>query len=776
MTDENTRPDLVVDFGFNANGLLQGFVADPTDPSTRFAVEILVDGLPVALLRAQDYVADLDVADGCYGFTLQLNEPVKARAKRVEARLANSSRLLACLSNDGAGFPADAKARLPGVVRWTGGLTVSGWIAAEESASSPVIKALLHDSEVARVACRSWTHVEEGGGTFIARAFELHLPRRLADGRVHAIDVVTEDGIALGGSPCLVFALEDGFAGVIDSFAELQSERVRACFADGLLPQSVPFVELAGWRARFPIACSENTFVSRVAVVIIGEADLDATLSSLRGQEAIEWTAVALPATTSPVHFDVEQLRAFLAEEGAACDLVIATICGTRFVPQALSIFCDTARRFNDTVAIYCDVSVMAAGEEWPLGFPSYDEELFLEQGYCGLLFAVRPLAVDVALSVGCNSLYRLFPALDSSDRSSTRVPVHVPALLAARPKLSPELLRPALLEATSLRIAGQGMSAEVMPLQSACSPAVKVRRRIPSHAVSVIIAVRNGGDALANTLDSLRATGEGIRVQTIIADNESTDPRTIAALAAAERGGGETIRVPGWFNEPRLLNRAGTLARHDHLLLLRPGIVAQGPGWIQEMLSRCVERDVGVVGPLVAWPDGLVREAGMVLGPRLSVTGRFRDRHVDDAGYAGWLELAHEVSAVSIACMMTTRRCFLALKGFDDNHFRTAHYDVDYCLRLREIGFRVIFTPHARLSQGGAETVKASDTLLRPVLDREAATLRSRWRLAPGCDPFYSPWMAMDGMPYSGLGWPPVPLQPRQPHFASPRHIHPGF
>ena len=776
MKQENDRPGLVSDLRFARDGLLRGFVADPKDPSTRFAVEIIVDGLPVALLRAQEYVADLDVADGCYGFTLQLSDGVKARGKRIEARLANTSRLLAELSNQGAGFPVDAEARPRGGVRWIGGLTVSGWLAAEETTFAPVVKALLQQTEVARAGCGSWTHVEAGGSYFIARAFELRLPRRLADGRVHTVDVMTEDGIELDGSPCLVFALEDGFEGVIDSFAELESERVRARFADGLLPQSVPFAELEGWRARFPILRPESAVVSHIAVLIVGEANLESTLASLRSQEAMSWSAAVLPTTTSPVHFDVGQLRAFLADEGSTCDLVVAAMSGTRFVPQALAVLADTARQFIDSVAVYCDATVIVDGEEWPLGLPSYDEELFLEQGYCGLLFAVRPVAVEVALSLGCDSLYRLFPALDRDDIRSTRAPVHVPAILAARPRISPELLRPALLEATTLRIAGKGIAAEVTPLVDASSVAVRVRRKIPRHDVSVLLAVRNGGDALAHTLDSLRETCAGVRVQIIIADNDSTDTQTLQALAAAGRHGGEIMRIRGWFNEPNLFNRAVTRARHEHLLLLRPGVMAQASGWLEELLSRSVERDVGAVGPLVAWPDGLVREAGLVLGPRLSVVGRFRDRHIDDAGYAGWLETAQEVSAVSASCLLTPRRCFMSLNGFDEHHFRTVHADVDYCLRLRAIGLRVIFTPHARLSQGGAVTVGPSDTLLKPVVDRETETLRKRWHLVPGCDPFYSPWMAMDGMPYSGLAWPPVPFRPRQPRPPLSRHIPPGF
>ena len=362
------------------------------------------------------------------------------------------------------------------------------------------------------------------------------------------------------------------------------------------------------------------------------------------------------------------------------------------------------------------------------------------------------------------------------SEIGSPRVPVHVPAILAARPWMSPDSLKPALLEATSMRLMAQGMSAEVMPLPATCSPAVRVRRTISRPEVSIVIPVRNGGNALATTLESLRATCTGMRVQIIIADNQSTETRTLEILKAAERRGGEILRIPGWFNEPQLFNRAGALAMYDHLLMMRPGVVAHCSGWIEEMLSRCVEGDVGAVGPLVAGSDGLVREAGFVLGPRLSVAGRFRDRHVDDAGYAGWLETAHQVSAVSAVCMLTTRRCFSALNGFDEHHFRTTYHDIDYCLRLREMGCRVIFTPHARLSQDSGDGIRPSDTLLRPVFERENATLRNRWRLAPGCDPFYSPWLTMDSTPYSGLGWPPVPLRPRQPFFLSARHIPPGF
>jgi hypothetical protein len=170
------------------------------------------------------------------------------------------------------------------------------------------------------------------------------------------------------------------------------------------------------------------------------------------------------------------------------------------------------------------------------------------------------------------------------------------------------------------------------------------------------------------------------------------------------------------------------------------------------------------------------VREAGLVLGPRFSAVPRFRDRHCDEAGYAGRLGVAHEVGAVSAACLLTPRRRFAALGGFDERASTSLHHDVDYCLRLREGRDRILFTPHARFVCDAPEPVPRDATLVGPAHTRERDRLRSLWRLAPGCDPFYSPWMSMADTPYAGLAWPPVPYAPRLPAPAPAPHPRPDL
>ena len=245
----------------------------------------------------------------------------------------------------------------------------------------------------------------------------------------------------------------------------------------------------------------------------------------------------------------------------------------------------------------------------------------------------------------------------------------------------------------------------------------------------------------------------------------------------AGARRGYRILRVPGWFCVPHLLNRAvETCAGIDHLLFLEPGVTAPEPRWLDNLLGRSAAADVGVVGALVAWPSGVIRDAGYVLGPRRLVTPRFTDRSVDDRGPGYRLDAAHECSAVSATCLLTPHRLFENLHGFDARAFPLHLSAADYCQRVREAGFRVLLDPRVRLRFEAPTSLDGATSVLCPVLERETQVFRHRWSVAPGSDPFYSPWMTMDGSPYSALAWPPVPFEPRQPAHPVARPIPVGL
>ncbi len=222
-------------------------------------------------------------------------------------------------------------------------------------------------------------------------------------------------------------------------------------------------------------------------------------------------------------------------------------------------------------------------------------------------------------------------------------------------------------------------------------------------------------------------------------------------------------LRVGGPFNFARLNNRAAAVAGGEILCLLNNDIQALDDLWLDEMLSRIADADVGAVGALLLWPSGVVQHGGVVLGPKFEAAHAFRDRIDGDGGYGDLLRVAHECSAVTAACLMTRRRDYLEVGGMDETHFPVNFNDVDYCLKLRARNRRIVFTPDARLThRESASRGLDHSPDRRPRLERELRNLRAKWGAVLAADPYYNPILGLDPNPFSALAWPVRDIGPR--------------
>jgi GT2 family glycosyltransferase len=112
-----------------------------------------------------------------------------------------------------------------------------------------------------------------------------------------------------------------------------------------------------------------------------------------------------------------------------------------------------------------------------------------------------------------------------------------------------------------------------------------------------------------------------------------------------------------------------------------------------------------------------------------------------DDPGYCNRAVVAQALSAVTAACMVTRKDLYLRLGGLDEKHLPVAFNDVDYCLRVREAGYQVVWTPHAELYHHESVSRRKDKSWLRMLgAKREAWFVRHRWREAMRNDPFYNP------------------------------------
>src|SRR5580700_7108505 len=196
------EPRLRTSFGWFHERMLSGFATDPSDPTRKFVVELFLDGLPIRIARADEYVHELaqeGVGDGCYGFSFPLRDDLLAEGVVAEARIANvgtpigapitfANRAGASKSNDGSGS-----------VRWLGGLRFSGWLG--EDARERTLDVLVDGELVAQTEFSGWSNVGADPQTArAARAFAVHLPEKFADGQARQLAVVKANGDSLPGA------------------------------------------------------------------------------------------------------------------------------------------------------------------------------------------------------------------------------------------------------------------------------------------------------------------------------------------------------------------------------------------------------------------------------------------------------------------------------------------------------------------------------------------------------------------------------------------------
>ncbi|MBC7372803.1 MAG: glycosyltransferase, partial [Frankiales bacterium] len=207
--------------------------------------------------------------------------------------------------------------------------------------------------------------------------------------------------------------------------------------------------------------------------------------------------------------------------------------------------------------------------------------------------------------------------------------------------------------------------------------------------------------------------------------------------------------------------NRAVKEADTPLVLLLNNDIVVRDRGWLGEMVSQVCRPEVGVVGARLVYADERVQHAGVILGIGGVAGHSHKYANPLDPGYFGRLVLAHEVSAVTGACLLTSRELFLAVEGLDEVDLSVAFNDVDFCLKVRGTGARVVYTPHAELYhlESASRGLEESPAQIAR-FNRESAVMRDRWGSWLRDDPAYNPNLSDVREDFS-LAAPPRVLKP---------------
>jgi O-antigen biosynthesis protein len=284
-----------------------------------------------------------------------------------------------------------------------------------------------------------------------------------------------------------------------------------------------------------------------------------------------------------------------------------------------------------------------------------------------------------------------------------------------------------------------------------------------PLPLVSLVVPTRNGMQLIRNCISSILDKTSYTNYEILIVDNGSDDPDVLNYLGVLRSDPKiRVVRDARPFNFSALNNQAIREARGEVIGLLNNDIEVISPDWLTEMVSHAIQPDVGAVGARLWYPNDTLQHGGIILGVGGIAAHAHSELPRHHNGYFCRATLASEYSAVTGACVFTRKELFEKLGGLNEVDLPVAFNDVDYCLRARERGYRIVWTPFADLYHHESATRGPEDTPeKRERFSKEIAYMTEHWGNILQGDPMYSPNLSAARGDFS-LAWPPRVEIPR--------------
>ena len=274
---------------------------------------------------------------------------------------------------------------------------------------------------------------------------------------------------------------------------------------------------------------------------------------------------------------------------------------------------------------------------------------------------------------------------------------------------------------------------------------------------VTLIIPTRNGLHLLKQCLESILTKTTYPHYEIIIVDNGSDDHAILSYFKTIETNSNiRVIRDEQPFNYSALNNAAVKIARGTIIGLINNDIEVISPDWLSEMVSLVLQPGVGAVGAKLWYSDDTLQHGGVVVGLGSAAGHSHRHFSKKHPGVCARTSLISNYSAVTAACLIIKKAIYDEVGGLNETELKVTYNDVDFCLKVREAGYRNIWTPYAELYHHESATRGSDDTPEKKArYRREVHYLQTRWGEALQVDPAYNPNLSIHHEDFS-LAWPP--------------------
>ncbi len=259
---------------------------------------------------------------------------------------------------------------------------------------------------------------------------------------------------------------------------------------------------------------------------------------------------------------------------------------------------------------------------------------------------------------------------------------------------------------------------------------------------VSLLIPTRDGYQILKNAVDSILEKTHYTNYEILILNNRSKCQQTLDYFKELDQKY-PNIRILDWhhpFNYSAINNYGVEKAYGEIIGLINNDIEVINKEWLTEMVSHAIRPEIGCVGAKLYYPDNTIQHAGVILGIGGVAGHAHKYFSKENPGYFSRLHLTQNYSAVTAACLLVKKSIYKKVGGLNAKHLTIAFNDVDFCLKVREAGYKNLFTPwaelyhHESISRGAEDTPKKTQRF-----SEEVKFMKDHWHTSLRHDPAYN-------------------------------------
>ncbi len=157
-------------------------------------------------------------------------------------------------------------------------------------------------------------------------------------------------------------------------------------------------------------------------------------------------------------------------------------------------------------------------------------------------------------------------------------------------------------------------------------------------------------------------------------------------------------------------------------------------------MIEHIERANVGAVGAKLSYPDFTLQHAGVILGINGVASHGHKHLPSDSPGYFMRANAIQNLSACTAACLMVKKEVFNKVGGFDEKNLKIAFNDIDLCLKIRDLGYLITYTPFAHLIHHESKSRGFEDTPQKiSRFKKEIEFMKYKWREKLIFDPYYN-------------------------------------